>query len=665
MRMHVFARILPFAIALGVCHFVHAQFQQPTDEELKMTSDPKSPGATAVYLNIVEEANDPLHYQSFYARIKVLEEKGKDLATIEVPFLHGFRQITNVKGRTIHPDGTIIPLTVKPEDLMVGKNGEFQVNKKVFTLPSVEVGSILEYSYDLRYDDQAFITPHWEIQRDYFIHKAHYAFTPFKGFMKGQQNETSHVLIDNKGNTANLLWWTLLPPGVAVKTDATGRFSLDVTDVPARPSEEWMPPIQSILYKAIFYYVPAYNADDYWLTESKQWSKEADRFAEPGKAIHDAVAGIVAPGDSDSVKAKKLYKAVQALDNTDFSRRKSGTEMKVLGLHAAKRAEDTWAQKSGSAEDITRLYLAMLRAAGVTAYAMKVADRDKNMFAPGYLDFTQLDSEIVIASLEGKEVYLDPGEKMCAFASLEWKHAGTGGVREGAEKQAASFTPLEPYTANTLYRGADINLDEHGNVTANMRFVMQGQEALRWRQAALRNDADETKRQFDQWLREMLPDSVTAHVDHFLALDDAEVNLVAIVKAKGTLGSATSRRRMLPGSFFETASGHPFVDQPSRLEPVDMHYGEKIIDDVTYHLPQGFSVEAAPQDTKIPWENYAVFSTRTEIDAGDVTVTRSLDRAFTFAKADDYELLVDFYRKVAAADQQQLVLAMASSAKGN
>ena len=72
---------------------VMAQFQQPTDEELKMTADPKAPGTEAVYLNIQEIANDPLHYQSFYARIKVLGEKGKDLATVEVPYLKGSRKI--------------------------------------------------------------------------------------------------------------------------------------------------------------------------------------------------------------------------------------------------------------------------------------------------------------------------------------------------------------------------------------------------------------------------------------------------------------------------------------------------------------------------------------------------------------------------------------------
>ena len=56
---------------------VYAQFQPPTPEELKMTSDPKAPGADAVYFKIEEIANDPLHFQSYYARIKVLTEKAR------------------------------------------------------------------------------------------------------------------------------------------------------------------------------------------------------------------------------------------------------------------------------------------------------------------------------------------------------------------------------------------------------------------------------------------------------------------------------------------------------------------------------------------------------------------------------------------------------------
>jgi hypothetical protein len=74
-------------LALATTAPLLAQFQPPAPEELKMTADPKAPGAAAVYLNVEEVTDDPLHYHMVYARIKVLTEKGKEYATVEMPLL--------------------------------------------------------------------------------------------------------------------------------------------------------------------------------------------------------------------------------------------------------------------------------------------------------------------------------------------------------------------------------------------------------------------------------------------------------------------------------------------------------------------------------------------------------------------------------------------------
>src|SRR6202453_4363893 len=94
-------RVALFLAALACSPLLRAQFQPPTAEELKMTEDPKAPGAAAVYLNVEEITDDPLHYHSFYARIKVLTEKGKELATVDLPYEGGGSKVTDVKARTI------------------------------------------------------------------------------------------------------------------------------------------------------------------------------------------------------------------------------------------------------------------------------------------------------------------------------------------------------------------------------------------------------------------------------------------------------------------------------------------------------------------------------------------------------------------------------------
>jgi len=299
MRIRTSVCLLPLLLlALASPTLLHAQFQDPTPEELKMTADPKAPGASAVYLNLSETSNRDNNFQSFYARIKVLTEKGKELATVELPYRKHVYNVADIKGRTIQPDGTIIPLTGKPSDLLRAKGKGYQSGKKVFNLPNVQVGSILEYYFELRYSSDYVSIPYWEIQRPYFIHKAHFQCV----------------------QCSNLSFLSVLPPGATVPKDHGGHLNLDLTDVPPSPSEDWMPPMESMLYKIVFYNSSARSADDFWKVVGNNWSTGATQFTEPSKGFREAMNGLVAPGDSDLDKAKKLYKAVQTIENTDFTR---------------------------------------------------------------------------------------------------------------------------------------------------------------------------------------------------------------------------------------------------------------------------------------------------------------------------------------------------------
>jgi hypothetical protein len=98
-----------------------------------------------------------------------------------------------------------------------------------------------------------------------------------------------------------------------------------------------------------------------------------------------------------------------------------------------------------------------------------------------------------------------------------------------------------------------------------------------------------------------------------------------------------------------------------------MRYGERVTDEVTYKLPDGMVVEGAPTDASFPWTGHAAYVAKTVSSPGKVTVTRILARGFTEAKPEEYQDLRAFYQKVAAADQQQLVLTAdpAAATKGN
>ena len=137
-----------------------------------MTSDPKAPGAAAVYFDRDETTDNEHGVRTSYARIKVLAERGKELATVKIPN-SGSLTTTKIEGRTIHADGTIVPFEREAGRVDEYKTNTIQLNSLVFTLPSVEVGSILEY-IRIQLQSYGLGPPNWEIQQPYFIHKEHF-----------------------------------------------------------------------------------------------------------------------------------------------------------------------------------------------------------------------------------------------------------------------------------------------------------------------------------------------------------------------------------------------------------------------------------------------------------------------------------------------------------
>jgi len=646
-------------LAIASPALLHAQFQEPTADELKMTADPKAPGAAAVYLYREEVTDDSDHSHTIYERIKVLTDKGKELATIQTPYMQGVDTVTGIQGRTIHADGTIVPMTAKPADLMDFKTKKTQINTITFSLPSVEVGSILEYRLKIGVPINQVAEPTWDIQQAYFVHKAHYRYHRSLGLYDYVTNSRGETL-------GNFTWFTRIGNGAKVDYNMSkDTYSLDVTDVPPAPDEDWMPPINTFKWRVDFYYTNAKSEVDFWTDERKQWASESNKFADPSKALKVAVAAIVAPADTDEQKAEKIYAAVQKLDNTDFSREKSKVERKKEKLKDIHRAEDVWKQQSGSADDIALLYVALARAAGLKAWPMQVVNRNRAIFDYGYLSTRQLDDYIAIVVLGGKDIFLDPGQKMCPYGSLHWKHTIATGFRLSDTGAILATTPSGTFKEAVVQRIADLTIDEQGNVNGTARIVMTGPDALYWRQLALENDQEEVRKRFNESMRAYLPDGVQADFDHFLSLDDETVNLIAIIKISGNMATATGKHFFLPGLFFQSQAKHPFVAQDKRVIPIDVHYPLLEQDDVVYHLPPGFNVESSPKTSDVNWPGYAALKINSAVSNGSVEVARAFARGFALLDPKAYGDLHDFYLKLATADQQQLVLTRAPAQKGN
>ncbi len=617
-----------------------------------MTSDPAAPNAAAVYLYYEDIVDDKVHFHKVYAEVKILTEKGKDAFNeIEIPYEAGEAgvDVGQVQGRTIEPDGTVVPFTGKPYQKELLKTGTEKVMEKVFSLPDVRVGSILEYQFTISYDAYYFEPPSWFVQKDYYVHEAHYHFVPTDTHM----NIVTTDAHGHENSVHQLLYYQFLPQGAQVREGLDG-FDLVVSDVPSLEDEPYTPPIGSFSYRVLFYYSPYASGQEFWKAEGKYWSKDVNRFAEPSGKIKEAVAQIVSPGDTDEQKLEKIYAAVMTVDNTDFTREHTQQENKAEG-QKDKTAADIWANKRGDSNEITRLFIAMARAAGLNADAMIVTERNHRILNQGYLDWEQLSDEIAIVKVDGREQYFDPGERYCEYGKLDWLHTQMLGIRQTDNGTEVAEVPGANYKDNLILRVANLTLSANGAVQGQIRVTMNGTQALRWRHYVLSHDEEAANRAYEKEIQAGVPAGVQVKMSHFLGLTDYTSNLMAVLEVSGSMGTVTGKRVFVPASFFE-ASATPLFAAQQRENPLDMHYPYIARDEVDLTLAPGLSVESVPANATIPYPQMAEYQAAYGGKGGSYKQERLLALGNTIYQKSEYPQLRDFFQKVGAQDQQQVVL---------
>src|SRR5207248_4979086 len=199
---------------------------------------------------------------------------------------------------------------------------------------------------------------------------------------------------------------------------------LSMNDIPAFVEEPYMPPSNMLKMRVYFYYQQNTKVDDYWKAEGKYWNKDIEEFVGKKKSVDEAVAKVTSSPDTPEQKVHKIYAFVESLKNEDYIPERTKQEDKVLDLKVIKGADNVLENRGGSHDELNRLFVSMVRAAGIPASMIWVPDRDRDVFIKEHLSTRQLKSEIAIVQLDGKDVFLDPGTKFCPYGILDWRYTG-------------------------------------------------------------------------------------------------------------------------------------------------------------------------------------------------------------------------------------------------
>jgi hypothetical protein len=623
-----------------------SEFRDPTPEERAMTSVSFAPGAPAVALNWRQFINDRDYYRSEYVRIKILSEEGKKYGDIEIPHIGLISSVDHIKARTVRPDGTIAAFDGKTFDKVIVKVNGVRLIAKTFTLPDVQVGSIIEYRYDLENRTHITYDSAFMVQRE--IPVVHEELSLQPSLLPGYKTFFSF-----RG----------LPPGKQPELHA-GIYDLELENIPPFEEEPFSPPVTQLKPELQFWYTSGTTEPaEFWNKQAREWAEAIEPFVVDSRDVRDAAAAAAAGSKTPEETMRKLYARVQQIRNLSFEPDK--TDQETRKFHDNRSAQDVLRNGYGDLWDINRLFVALARAAGIDAHVVRICERDEQFLAKQVPVGNQLDGEVAVVIIAGKSLYLDPGTPYAPFGTLSWQKSSTSGLLIARKQDVAVWvdTPQQNADAATTKREVDLQLD-NGVVRGTAVITYRGQEALRQR-LDLRNDDDAAARKsLEESMKTWFSVGAIVKVTEVKDLRSTEAPLVI----SGTLelpsaASLVGSRTMIPLSIFAATQTNPFASE-QRKAAIYFHYAYDVEDDVTLKVPPGYDIESVPVPTNINMGALRYLTTFQKSD-GTVRLRRNLSVDAQVIGRDQYAHVRTFFSNAAAADQEQVIFRRATSPAGS
>lgn len=640
-----FARIGALCILLLSAFTMPARaddWQPIAPEDLQMKREPKAPTAAAIYLYRQVDRDDAGSSEFRYSRVKILTEEGRRYANVEIPYVEGTGDIRGLQARTIRADGSIVDFDGVVYEKPLIKARGFRMMSKSFTLPGVEIGSIIEYRYRRTFPFGWAYNSSWLISDELFTRRAVFSLRAAPGLL--------------------LRWsWPLgLPPDATAPVNDHGVVRMQANDVPAFVTEEYMPPEDSMKYRVEFIYEgDESNQKDpaaYWKAFGKRYYSSLARFVKDDRALEQEVARLVQPGDSTETRARKIYARAQQIRNTSFERRATEQELQREKRAGNRDAEDVLKHGYGGADDINWLLYGLLRAAKIEAALVLVPPRDAGFFESGLMNARQLTTNVVLVNLDDSAVFLDPGTPFMPFAILPWNETAVVGLRLTADGGRWVTTSLPGATESRVVRSVSVRLTPGGSLEGKLTLTCTGIEAA-WRRVSERNeDAAERTRSLEQDIEAAVPVGVELKLTNEPDWVGPETPLVAEFELK-VPGWATvaGSRMLLSMGLFGGAEKHVF-EHSARVHPLYFTFLYQHTDEVAIELPAGWRVSNVPQprteDIKI-----ASYSTSANAEGGALRMKRELVLNTLLVQQQHYDSVRNFYQTVRAADEEQIVIA--------
>ena len=650
--------VLPLALLTLAWPALAADWRPIVPEELALKQSKTDPNADAEALfrdvrieNSTVGANQ--NVRTTYIRIKIFNDRGREkYSNVKIEYL-GKEHVSDVSGRTIHADGTIIDLKKDAIfDKVEIKKGGLKVKVISFALPSVEPGSIIEYRWMNNAGElNGFYTPYipLDVQTEYPVDEVTFHLKPFN---------SAAVPADMR----------FMPFGCNPERagrDSRGFTSLTVRNVPAYHDEPFSPPIYASRQWILVYYEDNTNTgkDKYWTSLGREQYGHAKEHIKINGEIKETAAEIISKGKTDDEKlallAEHCRKNIKNIWGDDIT-----TEEREQ-FKPNNNAVDTLRRQVGTSLDIDFAFIALAQAAGYDARYARVADRRSFLFTPELQSGYFLNNADAAVSVDGKWKFYDVSDPWAPPGTLTWPEQGVYALLLDSKNSEWVQTPLLTSDDTKKQRIADLKLSADGDVEGDIRELYWGNEAIAWRiQHARQNDA-EREEFIRERLKERFVDFEATNIKVTLSPNTRlPVGVSYHLHVKG-YAQRTGKRIFLHPGFF-TAGQRAYFTEATRNNVVYFDYPWSETDSVDIHLPVGFELDHPERPAPLNFPPVGKYVANISIVKADNTLLYR--RGFVFGNSavpefdpKTYNTLKSVFDQVHTNDEHMITLKVADT----
>jgi transglutaminase-like putative cysteine protease len=636
--------------ALALCSMLAgrasaAGFPEITREERELTSVPGHPNAPAVvlykkatFLVVDRITGDYVPRFAVHVRRKILTEAGKKHA--EITLVHGrYVRLQRLEGRTVLPDGREVPLS----DESTFKRRASRTDK-IFTtsivFPAVEVGAILDYTYELRTSSSSFLHDPWYFQEEIptlfseIVYEIPHRMPVAAWIQNVMKNGIKHQTTDIRGGVRIHAWGENLP-GISQEP-----YSLPWNDLASfimlrQLLVRQTPRISKVLFQT-------------WESTCQFFASDYEKALKKSEAARRRAGEVVAAlrGAGRREQAEAVYRFVRDEIRT--------SERSGLFLEDGSTADSVLAAGHGGHAEKAVLLQAMLEALSIPSRLAWTAERQGGLINIDFPNPWWFDRVIVAAEIDGKRVFLEPADRRLGFGRLSSGLEGMPALLFSTQSPEIVRLPATPFEENLRRAKVELDLDDKGRLSGRGTLALGGHHA--WTRTYWHGDAEATAKAWKEWLEEAFGGFEVSGVKVVEAVEEqrVEVRWTLSQREEEVLGdeAALSPSRPL-GPLTQ-----PFqLPAAQRVSSVLFDFGDRNEVEMTLRWPEGWKLEALPADTQAPGKAGS-FTASFEVDEPGrrLTYRRRLDVEEREFGKEQYGAVKTLFGQAEKYDAQPVVL---------